>query len=161
MVDRQTRSDIGRAAARKGKQTELRLAAYLRNHGWPDANRTVRTGWRTATREDPDVGDIRGAPGLVWQAKSGATMSDLDIETALADTIRQAVAADYGILVLRRTGKTDVGKWWAYLPGRDIFALLNHGQPLQNRAPVLDKPWRTHVEVVVELLHLAGYGETT
>lgn len=158
MTDRQTRADIARAAVAKAKRAERKVAAYLRLHGWPDAER-ARPGWKSGDRESPDTGDTRDVPKLTWQVKSGATMSDLDIEKALADTMAQTIAAgnDYGILVLQRTGKSDVGKWWAYMSTRNIVALTTGSTPT-GQSSAMDRAWRTQVNVVVDLLHQAGYG---
>jgi len=154
-----SRAALGRASARKGKETERMVAAYLRDHGWPQAERMVRTGWRNRARTEQDPGDIRGTPSLVGQVKSTPSLSDVDIRRALDETAEQATAADYGVLVQRRNGKSDVGRWWAWLPLLDVCALSTGEEKFLSRNGNLDAPLRMQVGALVALLHRAGYGE--
>jgi hypothetical protein len=160
-VTPKTRAEIGKANARKGKDTELKVAAYLRNNGWPDAERAGRTGWRPrgGDRASTDPGDTRGTDRLVFQIKATSTMSNLKIRKALADTATQAVDADYGILVQRRDGTTAVGLWWAWLPVRDLCALTSGSEKFLARDGCLDAPVRIELGALVALLHAAGYGD--
>lgn len=154
-----TAAEIGKASRDKGAQAERDLARFLRAW-WPDAERAVVTGWKTARRAFEDRGDIRGTPGLVWQVKAVADMSDATIEGALIDTEAQAVAsgADYGVLVQRRLGKSDPGRWWAWLPIGDLGQLATRdlGSPLRRGALII--PVRLQVQHLIPLLLRAGYG---
>lgn len=103
-----------------GKQTEQMVARWLRDHGgYPHAERTVRTGYRTAAREVVDAGDIDGVPYVV-QVKSlrPADRMEREVPGWLVETERQRQAAGtrVGLLIVRRWGTTDVGRWWAFLP---------------------------------------------
>src|SRR5688500_3530498 len=60
----------GKYSREKGATAERHLVAWLRTHGWPGAERAVRTGYRTADRTSVDPGDVTGTPGLVWQVKN-------------------------------------------------------------------------------------------
>ncbi|MBB1153474.1 hypothetical protein [Amycolatopsis dendrobii] len=157
-----TAAEIGRSNRNRGAQAERDLAKFLRAW-WPRAERAVVTGWKTSDRASEDCGDIRGTPGLVWQCKAVADMSDAGIEAALVDTETQAVAAgaDYGILVHRRPGKSDPARWWAYLPIGDLGQLATRdlGSPLRRSSVVI--PVRLQLQHLVPLLLRAGYGTPT
>lgn len=154
-----TASARGRANRAKGATAERHLVAWLRGHGWPGAERAVRTGYRTTTRIGADPGDITGTPGLVWQVKN---RSDFDqpavLAGALAETEVQRVAenADYGLLIQRRTGHADPGQWWAWLRLGALVSMARHEPPeywVSLTAPVRMELWE-----VVPLLRGAGYG---
>lgn len=147
-------SDIGRAARAKGIKAERDLANYLRTW-WPDAERTVATGWRSSDRESADLGDIRGTPGLVWQLKYLADMTDKDIVDTLADAEKQreAVGADYGIVVQRRHRKADPGRWWAWLASPTYVGIYT-GTPVAGPA----YPVRLQLHDLVTSLIYGGYG---
>jgi hypothetical protein len=138
-----------------GKDTEQRLARWLRDHGFPHAERTVRTGYRVAARSLADCGDIDGCPGLAIQAKSlrPADRAERAVEGWLTETElqRQTVGADHGVLVVRRWGTTDVGRWWAFLPAGVLGGDRAAAEPL---APV-----RLEVRHAFALLRCWGYGE--
>lgn len=51
------RAALGRSNRRRGADAERRVVAWLREHGWPGAERAVRTGYRTATRAGTTTGD--------------------------------------------------------------------------------------------------------
>ncbi|WP_158884068.1 hypothetical protein [Amycolatopsis anabasis] len=163
-LDRRTRADIGRAANNKGKEAERAVARYLREHGWPDAQRMVRTGWKTGDRASRDRGDIDGTPGLCWQVKTSAgDFTDHRVLDVLAETADQAVAsgADYGIAVERRAGKTNPGRWWAWMPAGDLYNLVENARypdVLTASGPDLNVPVRLLLRDVVTLLNAAGYG---
>jgi hypothetical protein len=155
-----TRAEIGRANRTRGIATERDVARYLRMNGWPDAERKPDTGWSTADRTSPDAGDIRNTPSLAWQVKSTPELTSAKLAQAMHQAADQAVVAgaDYGIVVHRRAGKSNPGLWWAYLPLRDLSALLTgQGRPLV-ADPLRDAPVRLAMGDVVELLHRAGYG---
>jgi hypothetical protein len=158
MVDHAERALIGAAANRKGKAAEQAVARYLREHGWPDAARTVRTGWANERGSRADVGDIDGTSRLVWQVKTGASdMSGASVPRSLAETVNQAIAAgaDYGLLVVRRSGKSDPGQWWVWLGARDFRDLLRGD--VFPAGTLVDFPIRAQLGDLVGLLKTAGY----
>jgi hypothetical protein len=157
------RSALGRRNRNKGAKAERDLARYLRVHGWPDAERKPDNGWRTYNRESPDAGDIKGTPRLVWQVKARPEMSTKDITTTLAETADQAVvaAADYGLLIQRRTGHAHPGAWWAWLTLAELTALIESTRRPDVATtvdPRLSAPVRLELATVIRLLHQAGYG---
>lgn len=134
-----------------GKQTEQMVARWLRDHGYPHAERTVRTGYRTTARTLADAGDIDGCPGLCVQCKSlrPADRAERAVEGWLAETEaqRQQTGADLGLLIVRRWGTTDVGRWWAFLR-LDTLAPGHGGTPV-----------RMEVRHAAAWLRVLGYGQ--
>ncbi|SDP61041.1 hypothetical protein SAMN04487905_10641 [Actinopolyspora xinjiangensis] len=156
MTTTRTRSDIGRSNRRRGADAERRVAGYLRDHGFPHAERAVRTGYSTDERTVADPGDLTGTPGLVWQVKDTQRW---DVPKWMTETTRQAeeANADLGILVIRRRGQATAGLWWALLPLADLGYLYGGRNMLgfRNRtAPV----W-LQLDALCPLLLAAGYGE--
>jgi hypothetical protein len=138
-----------------GTATETAVVRFLRDNGWPHAERRSLKG--TA-----DQGDITGTPGLVWEVKGGEaarTASDLKIAAWLeeTDTERVNAGADAGVLVVqrRRVGAANAGRWWAVVRLGDVLALSDPSTP-----PALRVTWpvRMYLADVCTLLHAAGYG---
>lgn len=163
-----TKAALGRANRRKGIQTERDLARYLRAW-WPDADRKPDTGYRTPERTYDDRGDIRGTPGVAWQAKyHHRPLSDAEVRAAMTEAEQQAIAAaaDYGVTVERRHGKANPADWWAWLPAGDFAALVAAGQPgshssitgILARDPAA-VPVRLRLGDLLPLFTEAGYGE--
>jgi hypothetical protein len=154
---RRTPSQIGRANNRKGKERENRLVKYLRINGFPGAERTVRTGYRTAGREFTDRGDIDGTPGLVWQSRAVSEPQWHKVPKFLIETEKQAKAAgaDFGILVIPRPGHASPGEWWAHMFLSDLLRLVV-GQP--QAAAALHFGVRLELGELAPLLRVAGYG---
>lgn len=143
-----------------GKDTEQRLARWLRGNGWPSAERTVRTGYRVTNRTLADAGDIDGTPGICWQAKSlrPADRAEREVAGWLLEVEQQRVQsdADLGILVVRRWGTTDVGRWWAFL---DTVDLVQAADGLIAAFPAdVVMPVRMELRHMTVLLHAWGYG---
>jgi hypothetical protein len=151
-----SRSVIARAARAKGIRAEQDLAKYLRTW-WPAAERTVATGHRAGDHVREDHGDITGVPGIVWQLKYIADMSDRDIRTALDETATQraAAGADFGILVQRRPMKANPGHWWAWMRLGDLIDLAMGAEGTFTET--LYVPARIHLDEAVGLLLAAGY----
>lgn len=159
-----TRADIGRANRDKGQRAERDLSRWLRVHGWPNAERKWDNGWQAIDRRSADLGDIRGTPRLVWQSKvRDQTPTSRELARMLADAADQACAAeaDYGILVLRRTGKANPGDWWAYVSAGDIASLIVTAGGLPAPVPELRNqvPVCLELAALLTLLHAAGYGQ--
>jgi hypothetical protein len=64
--------------------------------------------------------------------------------------------AVFGLLIVKRAGTTDVGKWWAYMPMDDVLTLTGATLELdaEDMAPVC-----MSVESAIVLLRAAGYGD--
>jgi hypothetical protein len=144
-----------------GKDTEQRIARWLRDHGgYPHAERTVRTGYRTAHRQVVDAGDIDGTPGIVWQCKSlrPATRAEQAVPGWLAETEtqRQAAGADVGLLAVRRWGTTDVGRWWCFMTAGALVDVTEGRAELVPTSGVM--PVRMELRHALALLHAWGWG---
>lgn len=138
----------GAANRRKGHDAERALVTWLRANGWPHAERSVRTGFRSGDRELPDTGDVDGTPGIVWQVKNVARE---DIAAWLTETEAQRTAAraHFGVLVQRRSGKADPGRWWAWM------RLGDFSWPVYSQ---VFAPMRLEVRHLASLLRDMGYG---
>lgn len=150
----------GRANGERGKRAERDLVTWLRAHGWPGAERTVRTGYRTRTRGCSDHGDIDGTPGITWQVKDVAERDHYLIPAWLADTERQRVAsgANLGILVVKRRGHADPGQWWAHMPLNDlVHDVLTSSIDTFPEDPYM-VPVRLALAHLAPILAHAGYG---
>lgn len=95
-------------AKAKGRDTENRVVAWLRDHGVVNAERRRLNG-------SADQGDITGWPGVCLEVKSAATlripewMAELDVEMDHAH-------AATGAVIARPRGKPDVDDWWVIMP---------------------------------------------
>lgn len=116
----------------KGLTAERAVANYFKAQGWPDAKRSVATGWSNSSTESGDVGDILGVPGFAVQVKnlkSGLTGKALDdvYQEALAQAVsltRLTGRDSAAIIIEKRAGTADVGRWWAHLSNRTYLRML-------------------------------------
>lgn len=157
MTTTRTASQLGSANRRRGHQAERDLARWLRSHGWPHAERAVRTGYRAANRTSADPGDITGCPGLVISVKDCA-VERIDTWMTEMDAM-SASPRDLLLLVQRRRGHADPGRWWCWLRSRTLATIL--GAPSAGWSDSLRLgALRMELGHVVPLLHAAGYGDT-
>jgi len=152
---------------RVGKDTERRVATFLRENGWPQVERTVRTGYRIARRTSEDQGDLTGTPGLTFQVKSmrPATEAERLVPQWLAETADQAQAAGgtVGVLVVRRwgPGHATAGSWWAYVDALQFLGLADGWNPWAYAAAELNQlvPVRLRLSDLTSMLRAWGFGE--
>ncbi|MGV2383642.1 MAG UNVERIFIED_CONTAM: hypothetical protein LOD86_00020 [Thermobifida fusca] len=134
-----------------GTRAETAVVRYLRDHGWPHAE-------RRALRGNHDAGDITGTPGVCWSVKAGQYArdpSDLLIRQWTDELLkqRQNAGADHAVLITRRWRVADPQRWWAWIDTRLIVEASGgarwDGDPM----------WlRGHLWQAVEILRRAGYG---
>lgn len=104
---------------RKGTSAEVAVVGWLREHGFPHAERRALAGVN-------DKGDVSGVPGVVFEVKSckrtelAAWVDELVVEMRNAD-------AQVGAVVHKRRGTTDPGRWFATMPLEVFAALLEDG----------------------------------
>lgn len=151
-----TPSERGRANRRKGHDAERAVATYLRTAGWPHAERAIRTAYTGTGRAIPDPGDITGTPALVWQVKDHQREHITDWLTETQQQRRDA-DADFGILIQRRQGKADPGRWWAWFTVIDLVRLYEVSGA--SHYPAGQAPVRLELQHAVAILRMAGYGE--
>jgi hypothetical protein len=161
---RRTRSEIARASLARSKDSERKVASYLRVVGFPGAERTVRTGYKNHARHLPDYGDIDGTPGVAWQIKDTTDREWWRVPNWLAETNAQRLAAqaDVGVLVVRRPGHGHPGQWWAWMWLGPFLNLTmgsdSHWEPEPGEGELWDAPIRMELRHVVPVLRVAGYG---
>jgi hypothetical protein len=141
---------------RIGRDAENAVVAYLRAHGWPEAERRAQRGSR-------DAGDLTGCPGLCVEVKGGEAAknaSDLLVADWLEETEKERVnaGADIGVLVLQRrgVGPANAGRWWAVMPVYQVVQLV-YGRCTPDPPYVV--PVRMHLAAAVDLLRFAGFGD--
>lgn len=100
----------------KGTAAETAVVRYLRDHGFPHAERRALHG--TA-----DQGDITGCGPIVFEVKNHKTLDlagwlkELDVEMQNADV-------NVGAVVAKKRGTTDPGEWYAVMPLYRLVDLL-------------------------------------
>lgn len=103
----------------KGTSTETLVVNYLRENGWPYAERRALSG-------SLDKGDIAGMPGIAVEVKYGN--GTLKIGPWLTETgiERLNAAADHGILVVKPfgMGEKNVGSFYAVMVAHDFEILV-------------------------------------
>lgn len=104
----------GQASRRKGAAAELALVRHLQAHGFPHAER--RGGGFGGS-------DVIGTPGITWESKNVAGLK-LGTWVDQTEAARIASGDTYGVLVVKRAGTTDVGRWHAVMPLDQLLALL-------------------------------------
>lgn len=145
-------------AKAKGTAAETAIVRWARDHGFPGAD-------RQPLRGSLDAGDLTLCPGVIVESKVrqaagtgqpgeqllSGWLREVDVETRNA-------RADFGLLVVKRSGTTDVGRWWCYMR-------LGHFLRL-TRTPVdhclydtLTDPICMSVASMVAALRANGYGD--
>lgn len=151
-----TASERGRANRRKGADAERSVAKWLRANGFPGAERAIRAAYVGSDRVIPDPGDLTGTPGLVWQVKDckREQLSSWLFET---EQQRSKANATYGMLITRRPGKADVGRWWCWLPLAALLDLAADAHRLGGHE-FGEHPVRLELDDVARLLRINGFG---
>lgn len=107
----------------KGTIAESGLVGYLRENGWPHAERRALSGGQ-------DKGDISGCIGLAFEVKY--TSERLQFSTWLTETGIERInaGAKFGILVVKppKLGLTRVGQWYAVMWGGEFDRLRQEAE---------------------------------
>ncbi|NUR80764.1 MAG: hypothetical protein HOQ21_10010 [Dermatophilaceae bacterium] len=157
-MNARTSSQRGAANRDKGARAERAVVSWLRENGFPGAERAVRTGYKSGNRTAIDPGDITGTPGLVWQITDRADADEpAVIERRMQETERQRIHANaaYGFFVVKRRGFADPGRWWVWMPA-DVIATLVNGHYIGKD---IHFPVRTELAGVVTLVRRCGFGD--
>jgi Holliday junction resolvase len=88
----------GSAPKRKGSQFERDVVHFLREHGFPDAERAYGAG------RPEDVGDIAGVPGVTVECKATRSI-DLAGFVDEVERERRHARQPYGVVVAKRRNK--------------------------------------------------------
>lgn len=137
----------------KGATAERHVVKYLRTVGFGGAERAVRTGYRTAAHYSADPGDVTGTPGIIWSCKD-VVEERLDRWFDELDAMAGR-PGDVRLLVHKRSGKSDPGRWWCWMRLHTLMAL----NATASWADLPNPPLRLELRHVVPLLHVAGYGD--
>lgn len=100
----------------KGTAAETAVVRYLREHGFPHAERRALHG--TA-----DKGDITGCGPIVFEVKNHKTLDLAGWLKELDDEMNNAGVA-HGAVIAKKRGTTDPGDWYAVMPVRLLVQLL-------------------------------------
>lgn len=100
----------------KGTAAESAVVGYLREKGWPAAERRALSG-------NLDKGDVAGIPGVVVEVKDCKSLT-FGPWLAEAETERVNAGADVGVVWAKRRGKTDPGQWFVVMDGATLTGLL-------------------------------------
>ena len=137
MTTTKTKSN-GASSRYVGRETEQAAARFLRLY-WPDATRAVRTAWATQDGESVDPGDLYGVPfaAQIKGHKRGAPqfVPGKELAAIWEEANDQALAAGlpFAVIVEKRQGTQDVGRWYAWLPVR-LAANLSACAGMRNMA---------------------------
>ncbi len=103
----------------KGTSTESLVVGYLREHGWPYAERRALSG-------NTDKGDVAGMPALAVEVKYGNGTLKIGPWLKETETERRNAGADYGILVVKppKMGPKNVGLFYAVMIAESFDLLV-------------------------------------
>jgi hypothetical protein len=117
-----------------GTAHESAIVTWLRENGWPHADRRVKKGSK-------DEGDIRLADGVpvtieakTYKAKTSDPLHLAQWLRELADEIENS-GSETGAVFAKRRGTTDVGEYFAILTVRQYMDLITrlYGKPSRPR----------------------------
>jgi hypothetical protein len=100
----------------KGTSFETLIARYMRDNGFPFAERRALHG-------NLDKGDINAGAPLVFECKA-AKRHELSGWLAETEQERINAEADYGVLVVKRQGHATGGEQYAIMRFADMMKLL-------------------------------------
>jgi len=104
------------SSQRLGDQAERDVKAWFREHGSPDADRALGTG------RPRDRGDLTGIARFCVQVKNYAQFR---INTWVPEMLEQKrrLGAEFGVLLLKKRGTSDVGRWYTVMELEDLNRL--------------------------------------
>ena len=116
---------------RMGDQSERDVAYWYNANGWPYAVRSKNAG------QPQDRGDMFGIMGFCIQIKNRGTIRLREWFDELLDQ-KQHARADTGVLIIKRRGVSDVGRWYAVLEVEDLNRLMLEAEKGASAATVGD-----------------------
>lgn len=145
----------------KGTAAETAVVRWARDHGYPHADRQPLRGNR-------DAGDIALTPGVIVEVKNRRLPTGIPTAVDLTEWMRQTESerevarADVGILVVKRNGTTDPGRWFAYVTAwtlAEIVTGTSGGNAHVHAIPALSAPVCLTLADLTTLLRGAGWGQ--
>lgn len=101
----------------KGTAWESSVVAYLRDRGWPYAERRALAGGK-------DLGDVTGIPRIVFECKNAAAI-ELAQWLDEANEERINAKADLGVVWFKRRGRGSPGDSYVLMDGETFTNLLH------------------------------------
>lgn len=151
----------------RGTAAETAVTRWLRDNGFPWADRLTLTGIN-------DRGDICLLPGLavIAEVKNHATAAtgqpapaQLTGWMAETEKERDNAKADHAALIVKRKGTTDVGRWFAYVPlghlvrlERGLEANVGQHKVTDLWPAIYGQPVGIDVATWAQLLRRGGWG---
>lgn len=106
------------ASKKKGTAAESDVVAYLRENGFPHAERRALHG-------TGDQGDIAGIPGVMIEVKNKATLALAEWMTEVARQARE-LGASIGVCWHKRRMKGSPADWYVTMDGATFVHLLRY-----------------------------------
>jgi hypothetical protein len=144
----------------KGTKGETAVVRWAREHGFGHADRLTKTG-------NHDRGDVLLCPGVMAEVKNVAGAAQRGPRPAeLTEWMRQTEVErangrhDVGILIVKRGGTTDVGRWWAYVTAWTLAEIVTASSVALAEREFLEAPVSLTVADLAALLRAAGWGDS-
>lgn len=105
-----------------GTEHETKIKQWLREHGWPYADRRPQNGAADVgdlhlSERIPFVVEAKTAKRTTDRATLGTFVKELEVEVANAK-------AEAGAVIFKKVGTTDVGEYYAIMPVKYLNTLL-------------------------------------
>ena len=144
----------------KGTKAESAVVAWLRDNGFPHADRQPGRGSR-------DQGDIDVCPGIIAEVKAyklpGTGLPGpalLAVWMRQTETERTHADADIAFLVVKRPGTTDVSRWLAYVTAWTLAELIYpRMSSAAHESPACHDPVCLSMASLAALLRADGWGD--
>ena len=120
-----------------GTHHETTVKMWLREHGWPYADRKAKNG-------SLDLGDLRLSERIpfVIEAKSSRSTTEKAALSTFIKELEAEVVNDHaaaGAVVIKKRGTTDVGEYYALMPVKYLNHLLERAYGEQVQEPMVVK----------------------
>lgn len=118
-----------------GTQHESAIRDWLREHGWPFADRRTQNGAN-------DLGDLRLSERIPFVVEAKTAKSTTD-RASLGSFVKELVAevhndrAEAGAVIFKKQGTTDVGEYYAIMPVKYLNVLLEKAYGEQVQEPLV------------------------
>ena len=148
----------------KGTQAETAFVRYVRERGFGQADRLTKTG-------AADRGDVLLCPGLMAELKNTNSVKDggpapKQLHDWMQQTRIEAINGDtLGFLVVKRTGTSDVGRWFAFIESGALTGMIAGGydfkeEDLATHRAIARTPVCLQVDDLLRVLRFAGWGDS-
>lgn len=142
----------------KGTAAETAVTRWARDNGFPHADRQPLRGGR-------DQGDITLTPGVIAEVKAYRLPTGVPTHGQLTEWMRQTeveqenARADVGVLIVKRPGTADPGRWFAYVTAWTLAELIYAGRTSEaGTSPANTAPVCLTLASLTALLRAAGWG---